>query len=272
VRAERDFLELPASFWALIKLVSQDLGYSERGTGRLKIYTEEDVVKALERRDLSPHDVADEIRTVVAYVERRAAILYDEVRPNLMSREEAAAVFEELRSSLSPTCPLPMNKQRGAKRHHAYLTGIVNMLTEAGLGSSTAFNADPRGPLTFTRDGRPIRTMSRRLDGAYPAITNPLAAWEVKEYYGTTTFGSRVAGGVYETILDGTELLELLEMEGIAVAHYLIVDDHFTWWKCGRSYLCRIIDMLHSRLVDEVLFGRETLSRWPEIVKSWPRP
>ena len=35
------------------------------------------------------------------------------------------------------------------------------------------------------------------------------ARWEIKEYYGTTTLGSRVADGVYETMLDGLELREL---------------------------------------------------------------
>jgi len=108
------------------------------------------------------------------------------------------------------------------------------------------------------------------MDGAYPSINNPVACWEVKEYYGTTTFGSRVADGIYETMLDGRELEELAQNEGVQILHYLIVDDRFTWWDCGKSYLCRIIDMVHSGLVDEVLFGREVLTRWPEIVGSWP--
>jgi hypothetical protein len=69
--------------------------------------------------------------------------------------------------------------------------------------------------------------------------------------------------------LDGRELEELREHEGIAVLHYLIVDDHYTWWECGKSYLCRIIDMLHMGYVDEVLFGREVVDRLPKIVKEW---
>jgi len=92
----------------------------------------------------------------------------------------------------------------------------------------------------------------------------------VKEYYGTKTFGSRVADGVYETLLDGEELAELQATERVKVHHYLFVDDHFTWWDCGRSYLCRIMDLLHMGLVDEVIFGREVLTRWPKIVANWP--
>ena len=98
---------------------------------------------------------------------------------------------------------------------------------------------------------------------------NPIAVWEIKEYYYTTTFGSRVADGVYESLLDGMELEELREQEKIDVKHYLMVDSRYTWWECGRLYLCRLVDMLHMGYVDEVLFGREITERMPKIVKGW---
>jgi hypothetical protein len=50
---------------------------------------------------------------------------------------------------------------------------------------------------------------------------------------------------------------------------WLTVDAHYTWWDCGKSYLCRIVDMLHMGYVDEVLFGREVVSEMPRIVKEW---
>jgi len=100
-------------------------------------------------------------------------------------------------------------------------------------------------------------------------VINPVAIWEVKEYYHTTTFGSRVADGVYETLLDGMELEELNASEKIRIRHYLFLDDEFAWWQCGRSYLCRVIDMLHMGYVDEVIFGRETVERIPALVTEW---
>jgi hypothetical protein len=116
--------------------------------------------------------------------------------------------------------------------------------------------------------GAPLRTLARRVHGAFPSTVNPVAVWEYKEYYHTTTFGSRVADGVYETLLDGMELEELLESERIECKHYMFVDAHFTWWVKGRSYLCRIVDMLHMGYVDEVLFGKEVLDRVPSISKE----
>ena len=83
------------------------------------------------------------------------------------------------------------------------------------------------------------------------------------------SFGSRVADGVYETLLDGMELRELAIDERVRARHYLIVDSHYTWWMCGKSYLCRLVDMLHMGYVDEVLFGHETVERLPRLVQSW---
>jgi hypothetical protein len=78
-----------------------------------------------------------------------------------------------------------------------------------------------------------------------------------------------VADAVYETMLIGEELEEVSSSLGVDIAHYLFVDDRFTWWKLGRSYLCRIVDSMHQGHVDEVIFGKEVLSRWPSIVTSW---
>jgi hypothetical protein len=55
----------------------------------------------------------------------------------------------------------------------------------------------------------------------------------------------------------------------IDIKHYLMVDARYTWWVKGRSYLCRIIDMLHMGYVDEVLFGSEVTERLPGIVQEW---
>ena len=153
---------------------------------------------------------------------------------------------------------------------HAYFTGIINILIEA---NSKRFTCDyaPGALTTITRNSTPLRTLARRVDGAFPSIVNPIAIWEIKEYYYTTTFGSRVADGIYETLLDGMEIEELREHEGINVKHYLMIDAYYTWWKMGRSYLCRIIDMLHMGYVDEVLFGYEAVERLPEIVKEWTK-
>ena len=65
------------------------------------------------------------------------------------------------------------------------------------------------------------------------------------------------------------ELEELRENEDIDVKHYVMADAHYTWWDCGRSYLCRWVDMLHMGYVDEILFGYEVVEELPRIVREW---
>ncbi len=141
------------------------------------------------------------------------------------------------------------------------------MIIESIIGERKC-DYDPRKLTTVTIDGFPLRILARRVDGAFPCAVNPIAIWEIKEYYYTTTFGSRVADGVYETLLDGMEIEELYEHKKINILHYLMIDAHDTWWNCGRSYLCRIVDMLHMGYVDEVLFGYEVVERLPDIVAN----
>jgi len=278
VRPLEDFRQMTPEFWATVKLVSQEIGYSHQKTkkadSRPRAYSADEVLGALRARGLEPGLPGDLAEMVARYSVERADLLANRIRPNLMDRDEARSVFEEVCAHYDPPPKLlPMNKQKGDKKHPSYLTGVVNTLTWATLlesGGDGGFDSDPRGPLTFSKDGLPQRTLFRRMDGAYPGTNHPYAAWEIKEYYGTKTFGSRVADAVYETALDGYELNDLREV-GVAVEHSLIVDDRFTWWDCGKPYLCRIVDMLHIGLLDEAIFGREVLTAWPEIVSAWPR-
>lgn len=270
---DRRFTKLPKEFWAVVRLIGQECGYASGGN--LVVPSKDKVQESLKNMnadaaalDMPLPDGCPMWETLVSYLDFRRDLLHDQVDPNLMDAGQAKHEYSRLKKLLKPRCPLPMNKQKGAKKAPAYLTGIVNMLGEANAGGF-ACDYDPRALTTITANGVPIRTFSRRLDGAFPSVVNPLAVWEIKEYYYTTTFGSRVADGVYETLLDGMEIEELRSAECIDVLHYLIIDARYTWWDCGKSYLCRIADMLHMGYVDEVLVGREVLTRLPQLVAVW---
>lgn len=232
------------------------------------------IVRALEEMSLGTAHVieADEPtvmgRALVDYFAYRANVLNNVVEPLLMNAEEAEAAFKQVRRETRSSLSVPMNKQKGKKKKPAYLTAMVGMLIDANL-SGLPCDLDPRELTTFTQGSVPLRTLARRVDGAFPSAKNPIAVWEIKEYYHTTTFGSRVADGVYESLLDGMELEELRQAERIDCKHYLMIDAHYTWWTCGRSYLCRIIDMLHMGYVDEVLVGSEVIKRMPTLAREW---
>jgi hypothetical protein len=262
LKANPDFVLQPKEFWAHVRTISQEVGYTERGKGTIKIPSLNGIKDKFAALGLSTMHIATEDdqltnfgKLLFQYFEYRANILNNVVHSHLMNKDAAEIEFNQIKMQLNPQCPLPMNKQKAEKKNYAFLTGIVNMLVEANIGDVPC-DYDPR-------------TLARRVDGAFPSVVNPIAIWEIKEYYYTTTFGSRVADGVYETLLDGMELEELHNAIQRKVQHILFIDDHFTWWECGRSYLCRMIDMLHMGYVDEVIFGREVLTRLPELAQEW---
>ena len=275
MKANHRFISQPPEFWAYVRLVSQSAGYTERGTDRVKAINLDEMVEVLGKAKLGRRHVVNEDgqctplgASLVEYFDYRARVLNQFVERHLMDVYDARNAFKELRDQLQPTCPLPMNKQRGDKKAPAYFTGIINMLIEAN-SKGLPCDYDPRSLTIATRNGLPIRTLARRLDGAFTGPVDPVAVWEIKEYYYTTTFGSRVADAIYESQLDGMELMELRKAERIQIDHYLFVDSHFSWWGQGKSYLCRLIDLLNMGLVDEVLFGAEVMHRLPHLVAQW---
>lgn len=293
MQPKRAFVGLPKQFWANIRTISQAVGYTVRPkrqtgsrgqAGSIRVPTLREIKGALESSGLNSRHLVTETgkatdlgKQVLDYYEYRAHVLNRVVEPLLMQGEEACALFDELQRTLKATAAVPMNKQSGDMKRPAYFTGIINMLIQANIGPLPC-NFNPQELTTVTRNKEPFRTLARRVDGAFPGPVDPIAVWEIKEYYYTTTFGSRVADGVYETLLDGMELEELdaalrelgsLTRRAPHIEHLLMVDAHFTWWVKGRSYLCRIIDMLHMGYVDEVLFGKEVVSRLPKIARAW---
>ena len=292
MQPDKEFVGLPKSFWANIRTISQKVGYTlkpkrQKGvtgqTGQIRIPSLDDIRTALTALDLTAnHLVVNGNFTTLGsqvhrYYEYRANVLNTTVEPLLMDAARAEVLYDRLKLQLKPTTSPPMNKQKDEKNKVAYFTAIINMLIEANIGGLPC-NYNPQELTTVTRNREPFRTLARRIDGAFPRPVDPLAVWEIKEYYYTTTFGSRVADGVYETLLDGMELEELdvalqelatLEDRPIHIQHLLMVDAYDTWWLKGRSYLCRIIDMLHMGYVDEVLFGKEVATRLPIIVQEW---
>ena len=276
MKPDERFLKQPKHFWANVRSISQQLGYTGKRTGQVKVPAFEEMKVALEKIGLSALHIINEKdqpltfgKTLHAYFEYRANVLNKYVESRLMEVDRVRQLFEELRVKLCPKCPLPMNRQSGEKKQLAYFTGIINMLIEANAeGFPCDFN--PQKLITVTFNKAPLRTLARRLDGAFTSTVNPIAVWEIKEYYHTTSFGSRIADAVYETLLDGMEIEELREHEAKDIKHYLMTDARHTWWSSpGRPYLCRIIDMLHMGYVDEVLFGYEVVERLPDIVKEW---
>lgn len=275
MKANERFNRQELNFWADVRLISQLTGYTDRKTKAIKVPTIDEIVQEYERLGLSTFEIQDSGELtpygslLIDYFQYRSDILNKTVKNLLMDLDEAKSLFERLYQTYDHTnVPLPMNKQKGDKKQYAFFTCIINLLISNALNDKKC-DYDPRNLTLITKNRRPYRTLSRRVDGCFPSSQDPVALWEIKEYYYTTTFGSRVADGVYETLVDGLELKELLSADKRKVFHYLMIDSYQTWWIQGRSYLCRMIDLLNMGMVDEILFGKEVVDRIPELVKDW---
>ncbi len=275
MRANKTFSKMPKKFWANVRTIGETLGYTERGEGKIKVFTIDEIKEAMTKNELGYLHLVSESgkltdlgENLLDYFEYRADILNNTVEKNLMNADEARELFQKVSNGHTSIYSYAMNKQKKKKKKIAYLTAIVDILIEKNA-NGMSYDRDPRRLTTFTSTTEPIRTLSRRVDGCFPSVKNPIAVWEIKEYYYTTTFGSRVADGVYESLLDGMEIEELKLSENIEVEHVFIIDAHYTWWDCGKSYLCRIMDMLNMGYVDEVIFGREVEEAIPRLTQKW---
>lgn len=270
------FHNMDASFWAFIKFISETLGYTDRRENIVKSYSMNEIRDLCQKYNINVSD--DIIENALTYTQMRADLLNNFAESMLMNAQTANEEYqkwEQLHRIENYYCKIPLNKQKGEKRQIAFFTAIINILAEktirefTGLTNSLGFDDDPHG-LTYIWDENRhlIGASSRRFDGAYPSTESPKIVWEIKEYYYATTFGSRVADGVYETQLDGFEFKELFNRTGCKIYHVLFVDAYSTWWKQGKSYLCRLVDAMNSGVVDEVIVGKEILTRWPELLRS----
>lgn len=274
--AFEQFSCMDASFWAFVKFISEMLGYTKRGTGTVKVYTSKMIHSLCNKEGITVSDESIELASQYSYA--RAALLNEFAERMLMDAETAAEEFKawnRLYHEQGFKCKLPLNKQKGKMKQIAYFTAMINILAEKTIREITGredilgFDDDPRGlAYIYDDEGRIIGASSRRFDGAYPSIRSPKLVWEIKEYYYATTFGSRVADGVYETQLDGFEFKELFDRSGRKVYHVLFIDAYRTWWIQGKSYLCRLVDAMNSGVVDEVIVGREIFTRWPDLLQE----
>ena len=123
MKADPKFASQPKSFWAAVRSLSQDIGYTIRGEGQVKVPTIREIRQAFENLRLKPDHIGDAdnltelASTLLAYYAHRAEILNKFVEPRLMDAKRAKSEFDSLKKKLKPSCPIPLNKQKGKKNN-----------------------------------------------------------------------------------------------------------------------------------------------------------
>ena len=162
------------------------------------------------------------------------------------------------------------------KAHHqspyavvSLVNGIVQKVCEQ---KGLTFDSSPQSRCVWCAENR-LHVTARRLDGAIPALANPVVVWENKEYWGGTAGGSKMSDAVYECNLVGRELREFEELttvkgeQKVKVVHLVFVDG-MTQWTVRRSDLKRLVDLTNQGLIDHLMAGSEIETQLEPLLKS----
>ena len=168
MKPDQRFQKQPKHFWANVRTISQQLGYTERGKRVIKVPSLEKIRAALLSLGLESNHLLDADgkpttlgQNLQDYFMFRADVLNNTVERLLMTADQAAKLFAQHKQRLCPSCPMPMNKQKGKKKAAAYFTGLINMLIEANANGYPC-DYDPRELTTITVRNAPLRTLARR--------------------------------------------------------------------------------------------------------------
>ncbi len=92
--------------------------------------------------------------------------------------------------------------------------------------------------------------------------------WEIKEYWGKTSGGSKMSDAVYECALVGRELREFEERSGASRTPHVAFVDGKNQWASRKSDLKRFIDLFHQGIVDHLLIGCDVETEWGKLLRS----
>jgi len=201
------------------------------------------------------------IELLVDYVHESSALLKLALK-TLRAEEEALAFCKKMKFPVKSTTTRNQSHHQSSKALIAAVSGIAR---KACAKSGIQVDLDPqRRAIWFSERG--LHVSARNLDGAIPSLENPAAVWEIKEYWGKTSGGSKMSDAVYECQLVGLEMRIFESRSSISIDHIVFVDGK-EQWNCRKSDLLRFIDLHQQGIIDHLIIGREVESEWPNLLK-----
>jgi hypothetical protein len=202
------------------------------------------------------------IELLVEYVHDSSALLKVALEA-LRIEKDALAFCKKQKFPVGSTKTRNQSHHQSSKALIAAVSGIARKVcADAGM----EVDLDPqRRAIWFSDNG--LHVSARNLDGAIPSLENPSAVWEIKEYWGKTSGGSKMSDAVYECHLVGLELRMFEAKSGIPIDHIVFVDGK-EQWNSRKSDLLRFIDLHQQGLIDHLIIGREVETDWPILAKT----
>ena len=152
---------------------------------------------------------------------------------------------------------LPKTTQTRNQEHHQSSKAMV--LTTTRLAESVCkdfgitIEPNPQRRCVWVANEQ-LHVAARNLDGAVPGLVDPFVVWEIKEYWGTTSGGSKMSDAVYECALVGRELRDFEKRTKLHVEHAVILDGK-AQWTSRKSDLLRFFDLYYQGLIDILIVG-----------------
>lgn len=185
-----------------------------------------------------------------------------EAASRLLRDEDEALKFCEKKA-------IEVSKNRTQNQTHhqsskAMIATVTHIAETVCKKLNITIKSNPQRRCVWCND-RGLHVSARNLDGAIPSLGNPEIIWEIKEYWGKTSGGSKMSDAVYECHLVGRELREFERQSGERITHIVFLDGK-TQWSCRRTDLLRFIDLLNQGLIDFLFIGREVESSWQQTL------
>lgn len=198
----------------------------------------------------------DAITALVAYIHYRPELVENAFA--LLREEEEALDFCTTQGfSVAKTTTQLAGHHQSSKSLIAAVSSIATRVCEQ---KGVSLDPNPQRRCVWCTDQH-LHVTARNLDGSIPSLANPWIIWEIKEYWGKTSGGSKMSDAVYECNLVGRELRDFEAQAGLKIDHIVFVDGK-TQWKSRVSDLARFIDLLNQGLIDALFFGKEVESSW----------
>ncbi|GAA4453886.1 DUF7687 domain-containing protein [Phytohabitans houttuyneae] len=202
------------------------------------------------------------VKPLVDYLALRME-LGDKLLSEMRTEDEAREDFMRLSAAEVQTYGTRMAGHHQSSK--VLVATVEALMREVCLSHGMTANVNPQKRATYIADDY-LWVSPRRLDGAFPSLVNPYAIWEIKEYWGKTSGGSKMSDAIYECQLVGTELRAFEDKHGIRIEHFVLLDG-YEQWSVRRSDLRRAVDLLYSGLIDELIVGHQVIGSWRAIME-----
>lgn len=181
---------------------------------------------------------------------------------NLRTEDEALDFCNKLGVTVGRTATRSTDHHQSSKSMIAAVTAVAQKVcTQHG----TTVESNPQTRCVWCVENE-LHVSARNLDGAIPALANPSIVWEIKEYWGKTSGGSKMSDAVYECHLVGLELRKFENRSGGKVVHVVFVDGR-DQWASRQSDMRRFIDLMNQGFIDYLIVGREVETEWEGILE-----